>query len=191
MNLGALLSKWLSEMFLRELAVFAEKNTWEEAKVFFSSQIKARIARPRSRKSFWLTSRDLVKEGEEPMWVKRRITEVEDEEESSTPSPIRSSRPVVSMTPEVLPLASPPPAAAALTLSRSSSPLVSPPPEPVVQRVPIIKRKATERIRGAAKRTKSVKIPAINLDIYEKLKEMEKEAEKVGHDQKLRDITCV
>ena len=116
---------------------------------------------------------------------------MEDEEESSTPSPIRPSRAVVSITPEVLPLASPPPVAAALTLSRSSSPLVSPPPEPVVQRVPIKKIKATERIGGAAKRTKSVKIPVINLDVYEKLKEMEKEAEKEGDDQKLRDITCV
>ena len=115
---------------------------------------------------------------------------MEDEEESSTPSPIRPSRAVVSITPEVLPLASPPPVAAALTLSRSSSPLVSPPPEPVVQRVPIKKIKATERIGGAAKRTKSVKIPVINLDVYEKLKEMEKEAEKEGDDQKLRDITC-
>ena len=97
---------------------------------------------------------------------------------------------VVSMTPEVLPLASPPPAAAP-TLSRSSSPLVSPPPEPVVQRVRIKKRKAMERIEGAAKRTKSVKIPVIKLDVYEKLKEMEEEAEKEGEDQKLRDITWV
>ena len=30
-NLGALLPKWPSETFLRELAVFEEKNTWEEA----------------------------------------------------------------------------------------------------------------------------------------------------------------
>ena len=55
------------------------------------------------------------------MWVKKRITEVEDEE-SSTPLQIHPGRPVVSMTPaapsvvsmtpEVLPLASPPPAAA-------------------------------------------------------------------------------
>ena len=81
---------------------------------------------------------------------------------------------VVSMTLEVLPLASPPPAAAP-TLSRSSSVLVSPPPEPVVLRVRIKKRKATERIEGAAKRTKSVKILVINLDVYEKLKEMEEE----------------
>ena len=199
-NLGALLPKWPSETFLSELAVFGEKNTWVEAKVFFPSQIKDTIARPRSRKSPWLTSRDLVKDGEEPTWVKRRITEVEDEEESSTPSPIRPGRVVVSMTsaapsmvsmiPEVLPLASPPPAAAP-TLSRSSSPLVSPPPKPVVQRVRIKKRKATERIEGAAKRTKSVKIPVINLGVYEKLKEMEEEVEKEGDDQKLRDITCV
>ena len=61
----------------------------------------------------------------------------------------------------------------------------------MVQRVRIKKRKATERIKGAAKRTKSVKIPVINLDVYEKLKEMEEEAEKEGDDQKLRDITCV
>ena len=185
-NLGALLPKWPSETFLRELAVFSEKNSWEEAKVFFPAQIKARLSRPRSRKSPWLTSRDLVKEGEDLTWVKRRITEVEDEEESSTPSPIRPGRAVVSKTPEVLPLASPPPAAAP---TKSAPP--SPPPEPVVQRVPIKKRKATERIEGAAKRTKSVKIPVINLDVYEKLKEMEEEAEKEGDDQKLKDIACV
>ena len=53
------------------------------------------------------------------------------------------------------------------------------------------KRKASERIEGAVKRTKSVKIPVINLDVYEKLKEMEEEAEKEGDDQKLRDMTCV
>ena len=82
-NLAALLPKWPYETFLRELAVFAEKNTFEEGKVFFPSQIKARIVRPRFRKSPWLTSRDLVKEGEEPTWVKRRITEVVDKEESS------------------------------------------------------------------------------------------------------------
>ena len=182
MNLGALLPKWPSETFLRELAVFAEKNTWEEAKVYFPSQIKARIARPRSRKSPWLTSRDLVKEGEEPTWVKRRITEVEDEEESSTPSPIRPGRAVVSVTPT---------APSVVSMTPEVLPLASPPPEPVVQRVRIKKRKATERIKGAAKRTKSLKIPVINLDVYEKLKEMEEEAEKEGDDQKLRDMTCV
>ena len=50
-NLGALLPQWPSETFLRELAVFTERDTCEDAKVFFPSQIKARIARPRSRKS--------------------------------------------------------------------------------------------------------------------------------------------
>ena len=35
-NVGALLPKWPSETFLRELAVFAENDTWEEAKVLFS-----------------------------------------------------------------------------------------------------------------------------------------------------------
>ena len=48
-----------------------------------------------------------------------------------------------------------------------------------------------ERIEGAAKRIKSIKIPVINLHVYEKLKEIEEEAEKEGDDQKLRDITCV
>ena len=97
---------------------------------------------------------------------------------------------VVSMTPEVLPLASSPPAASA-TLSRSSFPFVSPPPDPVVQSVPIKKRKPTKRIDGATKRTKSVKIPVKNLNVYETLKEMKEEAEKEGDDQKLRDITRV
>ena len=129
-------------------------------------------------------------EGEEPTWVKRRITEMEDEEESSTPSLIRPVRAVVSvtpaapslvsMTPEVLPLASHLPAVAAPTLSRSSSPLISPPPQSVVQRVRIKKRKGTKRIEGAGKRTKSVNIPVINLDVYGKLKEMVEEAEKEG-----------
>ena len=189
-NLGALLPKRPSETFLSELAVFAEKNTSEEAKVFFPSQINARIARPRSRKAPWVTSRDLVKEGEERTWVKIRSTTVEDKEESSTTAPIRSGRGVVSVTPaapsvvsmtlEVLPLVIPPPAAAAPTLSWSTSPHVSPPPKPVVQRVPIKKGKATERIKGVAKRTMGVKIPVTNLDVYKKLNEMEVEAEKEG-----------
>ena len=46
-------------------------------------------------------------------------------------------------------------------------------------------------IKQTAKRTKSVKIPVINLDVYEKLKEMEEEAEKEGDDQKLKDIAFV
>ena len=129
---------------------------------------------------------------------------MEEEEESSTPSTVRPGRAVVSktpatpsvegreasanLTPEILPLASPPPAAP--TQSASSSPLAVT-PEPAVQRVPIKKRKATEGIERTAKRTKSVKIPVINLDVYEKLKEMEEEAEKEGDDQKLKDIAFV
>ena len=62
-NVGALLLKGPSETFLRELAIFTEKNTWEEANVLFPAQIKVKIIRPQSRKSPWLTSRDLVKEG--------------------------------------------------------------------------------------------------------------------------------
>ena len=60
-----------------------------------------------------------------------------------------------------------------------------------MQSVPIKKRKPTKRIDGATKRTKSVKIPVKNLDVYETLKEMKEEAEKEGDDQKLRDITRV
>ena len=126
---------------------------------------------------------------------------MDDEEESSAPSPIRPGREVVSLTPaapsmvsmttEVLPLPSPPPSVTTSTLSQSSSLLVSPPPQPVVHGLQITNRKATERIEGAAKRTNCVKIPVINLDVYEKLKEMEKEAEKEGDNQKLRDINCV
>ena len=93
------------------------------------------------------------------MWIKGRITEVDDEEESSTPLPIRPGRAVVSLTPEVLPLPSPPPSVTTSTLSQSSSPLVSPPPEPVVQGVQIANRKPMEGIEGAAKRTHCVKIP--------------------------------
>ena len=124
-----------------------------------------------------------------------------EDEESSTSLPIRPgkavvsvtpARPsVVSMTPEVLPLASPPPAAAAPTLPWSSSHVVSPPLDPVVERVRIKKRQVMKRIEGAATRTNSVKIPVINLDVYVKLKELEEEAEKEGDNQKLRDITCV
>ena len=66
-NLRALLPKWSSEMFLRELAIFVEKNIWEEAKVSFPAHMKAGIGRPRSRKPACLTTRDLVKEGEAPM----------------------------------------------------------------------------------------------------------------------------
>ena len=45
-KLVPVLPKWPSETFLRELAIFAEKKTWEEAKVCFPALIKAIIVRP-------------------------------------------------------------------------------------------------------------------------------------------------
>ena len=147
-----------------------------------------------------MTSRDVVKEGEEPTWVKRRITEVEDEQESSTASPIRPTRAVVlktsaapsllSITPDIPPLACPP-LPAAPTLTWSSSSLASFSPELVVQMLPILKTKATERIEGVVKRTKMVKIPVIYLEVYEKLQQIEEKAEKDTDNSELRDITCV
>ena len=80
-----------AETFLRELAVFAEKTPWDEAGPFLISQIKKRLERPRSRKSRWLISRDLVRDesGEEPTWKRRRkgkrILAVEDEEANQGP----------------------------------------------------------------------------------------------------------
>ena len=53
------------------------------------------------------------------------------------------------------------------------------------------KKKSDGKNPGSGKENKSVKIPVIILDVYEKLKELEEEAEKEGDDQKLRDITCV
>ena len=85
----------------------------------------------------------------------------------------------VSMTLEVLPLSAPP-SAAAPTLSRCFSPLVSAPPEPVVSKVPINKSKAIDRIGGAAQRRMCVRMSRINLDIYNKLKEMEEDRKGRG-----------
>ena len=125
---------------------------------------------------------------------------MKDEESSSTSLLVHLAKAVVSMTPvppsvlsmtsEVLLLASPPPAAAP-TLSQSPSAIVSPPCEPGVQRVPIKKRKVMKRFEGVAKRTKSIMIPVIYLDIYMKLKEMEEQGEQEGDIQKLREITCI
>ena len=192
--------------------MFSENNTWAESKVFFPDQIKNRLLRPRSRKDPWLTSRDLVREGDKLTWVRRRITEVEEEEQSSTPSTVQNSSPgtaevskapampsveereaSANLTPDILPLSSPPPAApstSASTHSASSSPPALS-PEPAVQRVPIKKRKATAEMERTAKRRKDVKIPVINLDVDEKLKEMEEVAEKEGDHQKLKDIAFV
>ena len=70
-----MLPAWPAETFLRDLAVFAEKNPWQETKQYLSNQIVERIARPKTRKYKWLTSADLVAKGQQPKWkrAKRRV----------------------------------------------------------------------------------------------------------------------
>ena len=76
MNLKKILPRCPSETFIRELAVFAEEHTPEWSKNFFQHQIQSGINQLRSHKDSWLTSRDLVMEGNLATWQKRRITEV-------------------------------------------------------------------------------------------------------------------
>ena len=55
-----ILPKCPTETFLRDLAVFAEKNTLEWSEGFLREQIEARQSRPRVRKDSWVayTSHD-------------------------------------------------------------------------------------------------------------------------------------
>ena len=101
--------------------VFAEEYTFDWSKDFFPHQIQGRINQPRSRKDSWLTSQDLVMEGDLASWQKRRITEVEEEDnassvlgaegEAETP-PVEERNARAGLTPVnsgKLPLSSPPP----------------------------------------------------------------------------------
>ena len=83
-DLKKILPKCPSETFLRELAVFAEEHTFDWSKDFFQHQIQARINRPQSHKDSWLTSRDLVMDGDPATRQKRRITEVEEEDNAAS-----------------------------------------------------------------------------------------------------------
>ena len=92
------------------------------------------------------------------------------------------------------PLSSPPPQLAAtappLSSTGSSSYLPAQNPEPVVPRQ---KRKAEsegER-QGPVKRRTKVKIPVINLDVQENLREMKETAEKDNDEQRLKDLPFV
>ena len=203
-DLKKILPKCPSETFLRELAVFAEEHTFEWSKVFFQHQIQARINRPRSRKDSWLTSRDLVMDRDLATWQKRRITEVEEEDDDAsslsagegkaeTPkAEERNTRAV--LTPGKsgkLPLSSPPPQHAATGPSSSSTGSSQPPaqnPEPVAPRR---KRKAESGGERQVKCRKEVKIRVMNLDVQEKLREMEETAEKDNNEQKHKDMPFV
>ena len=46
MNFRALVAKWPLGTFFMEVAVFSEKKTCDEAKVFFLKQVKAKLSRP-------------------------------------------------------------------------------------------------------------------------------------------------
>ena len=83
-DLKKILPKCPSETFPRELAVFAEEQTFEWSKVFFQHLIQAGINRPRSRKDSWLTSRDLVMDGDLAAWQKHLIMEGEEEDDASS-----------------------------------------------------------------------------------------------------------
>ena len=205
-NLKKILPQCPSEAFLRELAVFAEEHTPEWSKDFFQHQIQCRINRPRSRKDPWLTSRDLVMEGDLATWQKRRITEVEEEDDASSLSAGEgeaATPPVAERNVRVdlnsgnsgtLPLSSPPPQLAApappLSSTGSSRSLPAENPGPVVPRQ---KRKAQlegER-QGPVKRRKEVKILVMNLDVQENLREMKETAEKDKDEQTLKDMPFV
>jgi hypothetical protein len=85
-EMGVMLPSWPAETFLRDLAVYAEKNPWKEAELYLKGQIQKRIAKPRTRKYTYLTSADLVPEGKLPKWkrAKPRIVQVEEESEQDS-----------------------------------------------------------------------------------------------------------
>ena len=147
-NLKKILPKCSSENFIRELVVFAEEHTLEWSKDFFQHQIQSRINGPRSCKDSWLTSRDLVMQGDLATWQKRRITEVEKEDDTSSLSaaegeaatpPVAERNARVDLNPGkscIHPLSSPPRQLAApappLSSTGCSSCLPAQNPEPVV-----------------------------------------------------------
>ena len=137
-------------------------------------------------------------EGDLATWQKRRITEVEEEDDASSLSagedeaatpPVAERNARVDLTPGnsgTLPLSSPPSQLAApappLSSTGSSRCLPAQNPEPVVLRQ---KRKAEsegER-QGPVKRRKEVKISVMNLDVQENLREMKETAEKENDEQ--------
>ena len=183
--------------------MFAEKHTFEWSKVFFQHHIQARINRPRSHKDSWVTSQDLVMDGDLATWQKCPIMEVEEEDvacsrlagesEAATPSAEERNTRVV-LTPwnnGKVPLSSPPLQHTATAPPSSSTGSSHPPgknPKPVE---PYRKRKVESRGERQVKRRKEVKIRVINLDVQEKLGEMKETAEKSNDEQKLKDMPFV
>ena len=207
-ELKDILPKYPSETFLRQLAVFAENHTLEWSKAFFKYQIEARLERPRSRKDPYLTSRYLVTDGDLPVWQKRRITEIEEEECDSsladtgeaTISPVVEGNAQTDSTSTTLRLSlssssqqedTPIPT----SISRHSSSLSLAPTFKLVELGKVIdrKRKVQSKARQSpVKCRKKVKIPIIiNLDVDDKLKEMKEIAEREKDEQKLKDMPYV
>ena len=59
-KMGDLMPSWPAAEFLRHLAVYAEKHTWEESLPFFEARIKERIDSLRTKKKEYLMIRDFV-----------------------------------------------------------------------------------------------------------------------------------
>ena len=136
----------------------------------------------------------------------RSIAEVEEEDDAASLSagkgkaatpPVAERNARVDLNPRnsgTHPLSSPPPQLAApappLSSTGTSRCLPAQNPEPVV---PHQKRKAEsvgER-QGPVKRRKKVKIPVMNLDVQENLREMGETAEKDNDEQRLKDMPFV
>ncbi|KAF8426529.1 hypothetical protein BGX38DRAFT_1278928 [Terfezia claveryi] len=60
-QVGDLMPPWPAEEFLRELAVFSEKQVdWAAAKLILEARVKERLAAKKTKKVAWLTSRDIA-----------------------------------------------------------------------------------------------------------------------------------
>ena len=199
-EMGRLLPKWPAETFLRELAVFAEQTPWEEAEPFLTSQVQARLERPRSRKHCWLTSRDLVREdkGENPTWKRRRkgkrIQSVEDEADEQGPSTPDIPPPPSVSTSQTRETASSEagPFSGAMT-NPPSQPSQIVPPMPTSQAV-ILSKKAEQsrkRKRGGTERQLVIEIPVVNLDVESRIDLVKLEAVRDEDTERLDHIEAV
>ena len=202
-ELKKILPKCPSESFLRELAVFAEEHTTDSSKDFFHHQIQGGINWARSRKDSSLTSRDLVMEGDLATWQKRLILEVKEEgddsslsggeDEAGTP-PVAKRNVRVGPTPGnngKFPLSSPHPQHAATAPPSSSTGSSGMPRQNPELVAPSRKKKAESEGERQVKSTKEVKIQLMNLDIQEKLGEMNETVEKGNDQQKFQDTPFI
>ena len=207
-----LLPPFPAETFLRELSIYARKIPWNIAEPYFRSQIRKRLAIPYTKKYRWLTIRDITGKG--TAGTKKRRTRV-------IPKGILppTSSDLTLVIPKALPPTSTTtsyPNSPAQSTSQSS-PLTSlPPTQPSSPSNDLIEGSSSGTMQshdvqdlalriqqvGKGKRRRlniqenirpryKVEIPIINLDVEERIQEIEKEREREQDEEKIKDISAV